>query len=87
MKVKLVLYFHHVLKFFYLNLSFFNFCRIRPQISRDILDLCHVCTTTVPNEPQIWIGSDKSYTFDRVFDMPTHQDKIFDSCVKDLVDG
>lgn len=62
-------------------------CRIRPQISRDILDLCHVCTRTIPNEPQIWIGSDKSYTFDKVFDMPTLQDKIFDSCVKDLVDG
>ncbi|GFS39246.1 kinesin-like protein KIF21A [Trichonephila inaurata madagascariensis] len=61
--------------------------RIRPQISRDILDLCHVCTKTIPNEPQIWIGNDKSYTFDKVFDMPTPQDNIFESCVKDLVDG
>ncbi|GIX84272.1 kinesin-like protein KIF21A [Caerostris extrusa] len=61
--------------------------RIRPQISRDILDLCHVCTKTIPNEPQIWIGNDKSYTFDKVFDMPTCQDEIFEYCVKDLVDG
>ncbi|XP_054707969.1 kinesin-like protein KIF21A [Uloborus diversus] len=61
--------------------------RIRPLISRDILDLCHVCTTTVSNEPQIWIGNDKSYTFDEVFDMPTLQEDVFDSCVKELVDG
>ncbi|XP_015926246.1 kinesin-like protein KIF21A [Parasteatoda tepidariorum] len=61
--------------------------RIRPQISRDILDLCHVCTKTIPHEPQIWIGNDKSYTFDHVYDMPTPQDEIFDSVVKELVDG
>ncbi|XP_035224400.1 kinesin-like protein KIF21A isoform X1 [Stegodyphus dumicola] len=61
--------------------------RIRPQISRDILDLCHVCTRTVPNVPQIWIGNEQSYTFDQVFDMPTQQSEIFESCVKDLVDG
>ncbi|GBM91794.1 Kinesin-like protein KIF21A [Araneus ventricosus] len=61
--------------------------RIRPQISRDIADLCHVCTKTIPNEPQIWIGNDKSYTFDKVFDMPTPQTEIFQNCVQELVDG
>ncbi|CAL1278544.1 unnamed protein product [Larinioides sclopetarius] len=61
--------------------------RIRPQISRDIADLCHVCTKTIPNEPQIWIGNDKSYTFDKVFDMPTPQTEIFENCVQELVDG
>lgn len=61
--------------------------RIRPQISREIIDMCHVCTSVTPREPQVWLGKDKAFTYDNVFDMPSTQEEVYDICVKPLVEG
>ncbi|KAB0801448.1 hypothetical protein PPYR_05802 [Photinus pyralis] len=61
--------------------------RIRPQIPREIIDMCHVCTAVTPNEPQVTLGSDRSFTYDYVFDTPDNQDNVYDTCVASLVDS
>lgn len=33
------------------------------------------------------IGKDRAFTFDKVFDIPTNQEDIFELCVKNLVLG
>ena len=49
--------------------------------------MCQVCTSVVPNEPQVVLGKDKSFTFDYVYDMSTVQDTIYNTCVRELIDG
>ncbi|XP_076346255.1 kinesin-like protein KIF21A isoform X3 [Tachypleus tridentatus] len=61
--------------------------RIRPQIPREIIDMCHVCTSVSAGEPQVWLGKDKAFTFDSVFDMPTLQETVYNTCVKNLING
>lgn len=61
--------------------------RIRPQISREVIDCCQVITSVTPDEPQIWIGDDKAFTYDYVFDRDSKQTQIYDRCVKGLVEG
>ncbi|XP_049549454.1 kinesin-like protein KIF21A isoform X4 [Anopheles darlingi] len=61
--------------------------RIRPQIPRELIDMCRVCTQVTPGEPQVFLGSDKAFTFDYVFDMSTTQVSIYNSCIEKLVDG
>jgi len=61
--------------------------RIRPQSAKEIIDNCSVCTNVTPNEPQIWLGKDKAFTFDHVFEPTATQLQVYDSCVKDLVEG
>lgn len=36
---------------------------------------------------QITIGGERSFTFDYVFDIGTHQQKVYDHCVKNLIEG
>jgi hypothetical protein len=63
--------------------------RIRPVSTREQIDLCKVCTNVTPNEPQVTLGSkdDKSFTYDYVFDRNETQERIFEECVRSLVDG
>uniref|UniRef100_V5IJV2 Putative kinesin-like protein kif21a n=1 Tax=Ixodes ricinus TaxID=34613 RepID=V5IJV2_IXORI len=61
--------------------------RVRPLIPREVIDMCHACTSVASREPQIWVGKDKAFTFDHVFDCPTHQEQVYDTCVKALVEG
>lgn len=61
--------------------------RIRPQIPREIIDMCRICTQVTPNEPQIILGADKAFTYDYVFDVNSPQAEIYSSCVERLVDG
>ncbi|KAH8377551.1 hypothetical protein KR093_005914, partial [Drosophila rubida] len=51
--------------------------RIRPQNSRELIDMCRVCTTVTPGEQQIVLGSDKAFTFDYVYDVHSHQASKF----------
>lgn len=68
--------------------SFSHFsCRIRPQIPREIIDMCRICTQVTPNEPQIVLGTDKAFTYDYVFDVESMQSEIYQRCVERLVDG
>ncbi|KAK3760377.1 hypothetical protein RRG08_029408 [Elysia crispata] len=62
--------------------------RIRPQNAREKIDLCQMCTTVLPEYPrQVLLGKDKSFTFDHVFDTPTLQDHIYNTCVRGLIEG
>lgn len=49
--------------------------------------MCNVCTRVAVDVPQIWIGQDKAFTFDYVFDMTSKQNQIYENCVKTLVNG
>lgn len=61
--------------------------RIRPQTSREIIDMCEVCTSVAPGEPQVCLGKDKAFTFDYVFDTNSKQTEVYDNCVRNLVEG
>ncbi|XP_055852546.1 kinesin-like protein KIF21A isoform X1 [Episyrphus balteatus] len=61
--------------------------RIRPQIPREVIDLCRVCTTVTPGEPHVVLGTDKAFTFDYVFDINSQQAEVYANCVEKLVDG
>ncbi|XP_016964488.1 kinesin-like protein KIF21A isoform X1 [Drosophila biarmipes] len=61
--------------------------RIRPQNSRELIDMCRICTTVTFGEPQIFLGSDKAFTFDYVFDTNSNQCDIYSECVERLVDS
>uniref|UniRef100_A0A7I4YIE6 Kinesin motor domain-containing protein n=1 Tax=Haemonchus contortus TaxID=6289 RepID=A0A7I4YIE6_HAECO len=61
--------------------------RIRPQGNREKLEGSRVCTSVIPGEPQVTIGTDRSFTYDHVFDQATQQVEIYDSCIEKLVNG
>lgn len=58
------------------------FHRIRPQIPREIIDMCRICTQVTPGEPQVVLGTDKAFTFDYVFD--TNSDQVSGLCCRML---
>lgn len=60
--------------------------RIRPQTSKEIIANCEICTIVTPNEPQVCLGKD-AFTFDYVFDSDSKQVQIYETCVKNLVEG
>lgn len=64
-----------------------RFFRIRPQIPREIIDMCRICTQVTPNEPQIVLGTDKAFTYDYVFDVSSTQSEVYQQCVDRLVEG
>ncbi|XP_008211270.1 kinesin-like protein KIF21A isoform X1 [Nasonia vitripennis] len=61
--------------------------RIRPQVAREVIDMCRICTQVPPGEPQVFLGPDKAFTYDYVFDTNSEQSSIYDTCVARLVDG
>ncbi|KAH8287814.1 hypothetical protein KR018_000737 [Drosophila ironensis] len=61
--------------------------RIRPQTPRERIDMCHISTTVALDEPQIFLGTDKAFTFDYVFDRDSTQVKIYSECMERLVDS
>lgn len=61
--------------------------RIRPQLSKEKIEGCHICTSVTPGEPQVLLGKDKAFTYDFVFDLDTWQEKIYSTCVSKLVEG
>ncbi|XP_068214195.1 kinesin-like protein KIF21A isoform X3 [Palaemon carinicauda] len=61
--------------------------RIRPQIARELIEMCRVCTSVTPGEPQVWLGSDKAFTYDYVYDIGTSQGEVYESCVAGLIEG
>ncbi|CAJ1056137.1 kinesin-like protein KIF21A isoform X4 [Xyrichtys novacula] len=61
--------------------------RIRPQLAREKIEGCHICTYVMPGEPQVILGKDKSFTYDYMFDMDSQQDSIYTTCTEKLIDG
>lgn len=68
------------------DLFCFSF-RIRPQLAREKIEGCHICTYVMPGEPQVILGKDKSFTYDYMFDMDSQQDIIYTACTEKLIDG
>lgn len=65
----------------------YYFLRIRPQIAREVIDGCRICTNVTPGEPQVTLGSDKSFTYDFVFDTHENQQNVYENCASSLVAG
>lgn len=61
--------------------------RIRPQLAKEKIEGCHICTYVMPGEPQVFLGKDKAFTYDYVFDMDTQQDSIYTHCTERLIEG
>uniref|UniRef100_A0A8C4NEM0 Kinesin family member 21A n=1 Tax=Eptatretus burgeri TaxID=7764 RepID=A0A8C4NEM0_EPTBU len=61
--------------------------RIRPQLARERIEGCHICTYVTQGEPQLILGKDKAFTFDHVFDIARTQSDVYDACVKPLIEG
>ncbi|KGL90322.1 Kinesin-like KIF21B, partial [Charadrius vociferus] len=61
--------------------------RIRPQLSKEKIEGCHICTSVTPGEPQVLLGKDKAFTYDFVFDLDTWQEQIYTMCVGKLIEG
>ncbi|CAJ0569772.1 unnamed protein product, partial [Mesorhabditis spiculigera] len=61
--------------------------RIRPQGNREKLDGSKICTHVIPNEQQVTIGGDRSFTYDNVFDTQSQQMEIYEKCIEKLVEG
>lgn len=68
------------------NFSLIKF-RIRPQNARERAEQARICTSVIPGVPQITIGDNKSFTYDFVFDQSVCQERIYDDCIQELVDG
>ncbi|XP_075455868.1 kinesin-like protein KIF21A isoform X5 [Ascaphus truei] len=61
--------------------------RIRPQLAKEKIEGCHICTSITPGEPQVVLGKDKAFTFDHVFDIDSNQEEIYMQCTESLIDG
>ncbi|XP_053572571.1 kinesin-like protein KIF21A isoform X2 [Bombina bombina] len=61
--------------------------RIRPQLAKEKIEGCHICTFVTPGEPQVMLGKDKAFTFDHVFDIDSRQEEIYMQCTEKLIEG
>ncbi|XP_074231144.1 kinesin-like protein KIF21A isoform X17 [Camelus bactrianus] len=61
--------------------------RIRPQLAKERIEGCHICTSVTPGEPQVFLGKDKAFTFDYVFDLDSQQEQIYTQCIEKLIEG
>uniref|UniRef100_A0A8D0EJJ3 Kinesin family member 21A n=1 Tax=Strix occidentalis caurina TaxID=311401 RepID=A0A8D0EJJ3_STROC len=70
------------------NMSFCLFQnRIRPQLAKEKIEGCHICTSVTPGEPQVFLGKDKAFTFDYVFNIDSQQEEIYIQCIEKLIEG
>uniref|UniRef100_A0A2K5UC42 Kinesin family member 4B n=1 Tax=Macaca fascicularis TaxID=9541 RepID=A0A2K5UC42_MACFA len=61
--------------------------RCRPLVPKEISEGCQMCLSFVPREPQVVVGTDKSFTYDFVFDPSTEQEEVFNTAVAPLIKG
>ncbi|XP_033619492.1 kinesin-like protein KIF21A isoform X3 [Fukomys damarensis] len=61
--------------------------RIRPQLAKEKIEGCHICTSVTLGEPQVFLGKDKAFTFDYVFDIDSQQEQIYIQCIEKLIEG
>jgi hypothetical protein len=50
---------------------------VRPLTEKEQINNCTECLSFIPNEPQILIGTDKSFTYDYVFDTNADQAQVY----------
>lgn len=63
------------------------FFRIRPQNASERIEMCEICASVTPGEPQIMLGKDKAFTFDYLFDIASMQEQLYDNCAKQYIEG
>jgi len=61
--------------------------RIRPQMAKEKIEGCQVCTLVTAGEPQVLLGKDKAFTYDFVLDVDSEQQHIYRACVHQLIEG
>uniref|UniRef100_A0A6I8SB11 Kinesin family member 4A n=1 Tax=Xenopus tropicalis TaxID=8364 RepID=A0A6I8SB11_XENTR len=61
--------------------------RCRPLVPKELNEGCKTCLTFVPGEPQVIVGTEKSFTYDYVFDPSTEQEEVYNSAVGPLIKG
>lgn len=61
--------------------------RLRPQLPREIIDACKICVSKTPGEPQCWLGSNKAFTYDHVYEMDSVQEDVYADTVHGLIEG
>ncbi|CAK6446558.1 unnamed protein product [Pipistrellus nathusii] len=61
--------------------------RCRPLVPKEIGEGCQMCLSFIPGEPQVVVGTDKSFTYDFVFDPSTEQEEVFNTAVAPLIKG
>lgn len=49
--------------------------------------MCRICTQVPQGEPQVFLGPDKAFTYDYVFDTQSDQKTIYETCVNRLIEG
>uniref|UniRef100_A0A8C5W4A0 Kinesin-like protein KIF21A n=1 Tax=Microcebus murinus TaxID=30608 RepID=A0A8C5W4A0_MICMU len=64
-----------------------SWLEIRPQLAKEKIEGCHICTSVTPGEPQVFLGKDKAFTFDYVFDIDSQQEQIYTQCIEKLIEG
>uniref|UniRef100_A0ABM5GGE1 Kinesin-like protein KIF21A isoform X2 n=1 Tax=Pogona vitticeps TaxID=103695 RepID=A0ABM5GGE1_9SAUR len=69
------------------SLAYVKQTRIRPQLAKEKIEGCHICTSVTPGEPQVFLGKDKAFTFDYMFDIESRQEEIYTQCIEKLVEG
>nr|XP_047133464.1 kinesin-like protein kif7 isoform X2 [Hydra vulgaris] len=60
--------------------------RVRPYIENEIQFSQHPCLCCIPNEPQLIVGKDKHFTFDKVFDKSATQTELYEQSVYDMIE-
>uniref|UniRef100_A0A667ZDH9 Kinesin family member 21A n=1 Tax=Myripristis murdjan TaxID=586833 RepID=A0A667ZDH9_9TELE len=56
-------------------------------LAKEKIEGCHICTYVMPGEPQVFLGKDKAFTYDYVFDMDSQQEAIYSHCTEKLIEG
>ena len=61
--------------------------RSRPLVGRELFESPNIIIKCYDQENQLVIGKDRAFTFDKVFDIGTKQQEVFEVCVRQLVLG
>ncbi|OCT65724.1 hypothetical protein XELAEV_18041964mg [Xenopus laevis] len=61
--------------------------RCRPLVPKENNEGCKMCLTFVPGEQQVIVGTEKSFTYDYVFDPSAEQEEVYNSAVAPLIKG
>lgn len=60
--------------------------RVRPLTQKEQLTNCTECISFIPNEPQILVGTDKSFTYDYVFSNDSEQQQVYEKAASPLLE-
>ncbi|CAO3700832.1 hypothetical protein G6F70_002161 [Rhizopus microsporus] len=60
--------------------------RVRPLTQKEQLSNCTECISFIPNEPQILLGTDKSFTYDYVFSNEARQEEVYQKAAAPLLE-